>query len=103
MCKMQRKKKLVAVASLAVAPLIGGAAGVAVSALPAVAEATPASAHAATIAAHSTASSEPAMDGPADPQSEAPDPGENQTGADGPGGHEDPPGTNVDHQFSGVE
>lgn len=98
---MQGKKKLSVIASLAVAPLIGGAAGVAVAALPAAAAPVPA-AHAATFAVHSTASGHATGD-PEDSQSEAPGSGEQQTKADGPGGHEDAPGTNVDHQFTGTE
>jgi hypothetical protein len=94
---MRASKKLVTVASLAVAPLIGGVAGVTVTALPTGAT----HAHTATFAAHRAAAEVP---DPGDGQSEAADPGEQQTPeADNPGGHQDTPGANTDHQFSGVE
>jgi hypothetical protein len=98
MHEMRGPKKLITVASLAVAPLVvGGVAGVTVMALPAAAAPAAAPAHAA-LTAHHTAAPDPG-----DGQSEAPDPGEQQTPADNPGGHQDAPGASVDHQFSGAE
>jgi hypothetical protein len=99
---MRGPKKLVTVASLALAPIVaGGVAGVTVTALPAAAAPAAASAHPATLTAHHTTAQTP---DPGDSSTEAPDPGEQQTPeADNPGGHADTPGTNVDHQFSGVE
>jgi hypothetical protein len=99
-------KKLVAVASLAAAALIGGGAGVvAAAASPAPAAPEPASAQAATVSADTATPSGRATDRQGSTGAEAPDPGssEHQTEADGPGGHQDPAGVTVDHQFNGSE
>jgi hypothetical protein len=112
--QVEGKKKLAVVASLAAAPLIGGAAGVAVAALPAVATPAPAAAHVTTVSAHGATSTghttaragsakaqSPATD-PDENQTEATGPDENQTETDGPGGHQDT-GASINHQFEGVE
>jgi hypothetical protein len=55
--------------------------------------------------AWASATPAPAPSGPAASNTEAPEPAEGAEGAeaDGPGGHEDPAGANVDHQFEGKE
>jgi hypothetical protein len=93
---MQAKNKLIAVASLAAPLLIGGAAGVAAAALPPASAPEPA----ITTAAHTAATSRP---GAVATRAGMPGPGEQQAEADGPGGRQDPPGVNVDHQFPGAE
>jgi hypothetical protein len=92
----------VTVASLAVAALVAcGVAGVTVTALPAGAAPGAAHAHTATLTAHGTTAKAPDS---GDSQTEAPDPDEQRTPeADNPGDHQDTPGSNVDHQFSGEE
>jgi hypothetical protein len=104
--EMRSAKKFIAVVSLSAAPiLVGGVAGATAAGA---AVAAPATAPAHT--AHSVASVH-SVHGAAAPApsesngSETADANAEQvtTEADGPGGHADTPGANVDHQFSGTE
>jgi hypothetical protein len=94
-------KKFLATGGLT-AVLVGGVAGVAVAAAshPAAAghPASPVRPAATVQHAKVTGPSQAKESDPSDPSGEATSPE-----TDGPGGHEDPAGQNVDHQFNGVE
>jgi len=85
-------KSLIATGGLA-AVLVGGVAGVAVAAT-----IHPASAATTVAAVQHVRATGPSQAKESEPSGEATSPE-----TDGPGGHQDVPGQNVDHQFNGVE
>jgi hypothetical protein len=91
-------RMLVAAGALsAIAAVTGAGIAAASTSHPATAAHTVAVVHQANAAGHSRAAQEPPGEASSSEASSS------ESVSDGPGGHQDAPGQNVDHQFDGVE
>jgi hypothetical protein len=96
---MDIKRKLL-IAGFAALPALG-VGGIAYASTPTSSAPSTASVSGSPAAATASGAGEPT--GTEAPGTEAPDAGESGANSDGPGGHQDPAGAPVDHQFNGQE